>query len=59
VYVSRSRKAFALEGKARKDLSVVCDQYRAIIRNAAPNTKIKLVNVLTGKTLASHVVTTA
>lgn len=54
--VSRSRKAFALEGKPRKDLSVACDQYRAVIRNAKANTKVKLVNLLTGQTLLSHTV---
>lgn len=56
VQVSRSRKAFALEGKARKDLTVACDTYRALIRNAKPGTKVRLRNTLTGKTLASHVV---
>lgn len=56
VQTSRSRKAFVPEGKARKDLSVACDAYRAVLRNAKPGTKVRLRNTLTGKTLASTVV---
>lgn len=50
---SRSRKAFVPEGKARKDLSVACDQYRALLRNSKPGTKVRLRNTLTNTTLAS------
>lgn len=57
VQVSRSRKAFMREGKARKNLPAACDAYRAVLRNAKPGTKIRLRNTLTGQTLASHEVT--
>lgn len=53
VQVSRSRKAFALEGKARKDLTVACDSYRSVLRNAKPGTKVRLRNTHTGQTLLS------
>jgi hypothetical protein len=57
VMVSRSRKAFEGVGiQARNDVAVACDDYRAVLRNEKPGTKVKLVNTATGKTLASHTV---
>lgn len=55
--VSRSRKAYEGTGlPARNDVAVACDDYRRLLKTEKPGTKVKLVNTLTGKTLASHTV---
>lgn len=58
VQVSRSRKAYAMPSsvKARNDVAVACDDYRRLLRTLTPGAKVKLVNTLTGKTLASTTV---
>ncbi len=56
MHVSRSRKAYVSDGKPRNDVAVACDDYRRALRTEKPGSKIKLVNTLTGKTLAHTVV---
>jgi predicted component of type VI protein secretion system len=67
VQISRSRKAYATvtsdigghRVKPRRVLTSACDDYRAVLRNAKPGTKVRLRNTLTGKTLASFEVASA
>lgn len=65
VQISRSRKAFATVNadiaghriKPRRVLTSACDDYRAVLRNAKPGTKVRLRDTVKGKTLASFEVT--
>jgi hypothetical protein len=54
--IARPFKAYVADGKARNDVAVACDDYRRVLKTEKPGTKVKLVNTLTGKTLAHTVV---
>jgi len=65
VQISRSRKAYTtvnaeigtLRVRPRHVLTTACDDYRAVLRNAKPGTKVRLRDTANNKTLASLEVT--
>lgn len=65
VQTSRSRKAYVtvnseignVRVRPRRVLTTACDDYRAVLRNAKPGTKVRLRDTVNDRTLASFEVT--